>query len=295
MTTARDRMLASHRAISPRRIEVLDHGYVELVETWGSDEDIIRAARMSTQKGFLRWEPGDCPLCIVGDFPFKEGPDPHCIGCGGKGKVEGDAKLLKRLHLLNHATPFEMAGACFEVSAPIIVFREWHRHRTQSYNEASARYSPLPAIDYRPTLERMMVGVNPTANKQAGTVSDADLLTEEFAISWLDDLDTLREAVEKHYQKGLKGGVPKELARLSMTVGRYSSMRAQAVLRNWMGFLVLRDDKAAQAEIREYAKAVAVILRELFPRSMELHDEKVQLWAEFMQWVRERPVAGSGG
>lgn len=31
---------------------VLDQGYVDLVETWGSDESIVEAARMSTGKGF---------------------------------------------------------------------------------------------------------------------------------------------------------------------------------------------------------------------------------------------------
>lgn len=43
--------------------EVLDHGFVSLVETWGSDERIIEAARMSTGKGFQGWGPLDCPAC----------------------------------------------------------------------------------------------------------------------------------------------------------------------------------------------------------------------------------------
>jgi len=43
-------------------IKLLDHGYLKLVETWGSDERIIEAARMSTNKGFNGWGPfcGDC-------------------------------------------------------------------------------------------------------------------------------------------------------------------------------------------------------------------------------------------
>ena len=43
--------------------QVLDHGYCALVETWGSDERIVEAARMSTGKGFQGWgnseKPGD--------------------------------------------------------------------------------------------------------------------------------------------------------------------------------------------------------------------------------------------
>lgn len=39
--------------------QVLDHGYVQLIETWGSDERIVEAARMSTGRGFLGWGPKD--------------------------------------------------------------------------------------------------------------------------------------------------------------------------------------------------------------------------------------------
>lgn len=85
-------------------IKVLDHGYIRLIETWGSDERIIEAARMSTNKGFLGW---------------------------GTPEKPGDEKLLNYLWTHKHATPFEMAGLIIEIQAPIFVFREWHRHRTQ--------------------------------------------------------------------------------------------------------------------------------------------------------------------
>jgi len=62
------------------RINVLDHGYVELVEYWGSDEAIICAARMSTSKSFLGW---------------------------GTDEKPGDEKLLKYLYENKHSTPFE--------------------------------------------------------------------------------------------------------------------------------------------------------------------------------------------
>jgi thymidylate synthase (FAD) len=101
---------------------VLDHGYVELVESWGSDQRIIEAARMSTDKGFLGWE---------SSFSYK-------------------------------------------------------------------------------TL----------------------------------------------YRFGLDMGVPKELARLVVPVGRYSRMRASANLRNWLAFCTLRMDARAQWEIRQYANVV---------------------------------------
>lgn len=248
---------------------ILDHGYIKVIEHWGSDERIIEAARMSTDKGFLGWEPGACPACfghgVIRDFTLEE----ECRACNGKGKHPGDAKLLRYLYTNRHDTPFEMAGLIIEVKAPLMVFREWHRHRTQSYNEMSARYVPLPNENYMPTLDRLMVGAS--SNKQASRLASAGELTEVGAIQWLAQLADVYEHNERVYQSGLELGVPKEIARLSMTVGRYSRMRASANLRNWLGFLTLRYDERAQWEIRQYAAAVCEFLEERFPRTMNLY------------------------
>jgi thymidylate synthase (FAD) len=221
-------------------VQVLDHGYVNLVGTWGSDAQIIEAARMSTNKGFQGWP--------------------------------ADEKLLRYLYEHQHMTPFEMAGMTIEVQAPIFVFREWHRHRTQSYNEMSARYTPLPDVNYIPSIERLMMNAGGT-NKQAGTVKDAEPLTLFAAERYRSMLQRQYESTEELYQAALLGGVPKELARIHLPVGRYSRMRASANLRNWLGFLTLRMDEGAQYEIREYANAVAGFVKEAFPRTFGLFSE----------------------
>jgi thymidylate synthase (FAD) len=243
-------------------MQVLDHGYVNYVEHWGSDERIVEAARMSTGKGFLGWDPGPCPLCAGGVFAV-------CGGCEGKGKIVGDSKLLAYLYNNKHSTPFEMAGLVIEVQAPIFVFREWHRHRTQSYNEMSARYVPLPNLNYIPTVERLMVNAGGT-NKQAGTVTGADVLTEELAGTFRVELTDMYQRQEKLYQQALIAGVPKELARIHLPVGRYSRMRASANLRNWLAFLTLRSAPGAQYEIRQYAHVVGTIISQYFERTWEL-------------------------
>lgn len=233
------------------KISVLDEGYVSFVEGWGSDESIIEAARMSTGKGFNGWGTEDSP---------------------------GDEKLLAFLYNNKHATPFEMGGVVIEVKAPIFVFREWHRHRTQSYNEMSARYIPLPDENYVPSLERVMVGANTaTTNKQAQGSGKA--LTEEDANQWLEELAALYDQAETVYRLGINLGVPKELARLPVPVARYSRMRASANLRNWLAFLTLRQAPAAQWEIREYANAVGEIIAERFPRTWELFTKEKQIVA----------------
>jgi len=248
------------------RIPVLDHGYLEAIESWGSDERIVEAARMSTGKGFLRWDEGPCPACGTMD---EQGPG--CHACEGKGSVRGDVHLLRRLWTMKHATPFEMAGLVIEVQAPIFVFREWHRHRTQSYNEMSARYMPLPNVNYIPSVARLLI--NSKTNKQAGTVAGAEELTEGVAFIFQESLRHIYAEAETLYQQALRAGIPKELARIHLPVGRYSRMRASANLRNWLAFLTLRMDQAAQWEIRQYANAVGEIIAERFPRTWALFTE----------------------
>lgn len=274
------------------QIKVLDHGYVRLVETWGhgdkgarvrADETddgfvqdnecgIIEAARQSTQAAFRGWEDTVCPQCggrVDPDRPTLKAPGVVCEPCAGKGYLPGDARLLAYLFNNRHSTPFEFAGMTIEVQAPIMVFREWHRHRTQSYNEMSARYEPLPDLNYVPTVERLMLNAG-GSNKQAGTVKGAGQLTREDAEGWLDKLCASYAYCEQIYQMGLKSGVPKELARLVLPVGRYSRMRATANLRNWLAFCTLRMDPAAQWEIRMYANAVGSVIEAQFPQTWNL-------------------------
>jgi thymidylate synthase (FAD) len=227
-------------------MQILDNGYVRLVESWGSDERIVEAARMSTQKGFNGW---------------------------GTSEQPGDEKLLCYLWTHKHATPFEMAGMVVEVKAPIFVFREWHRHRTQSYSEMSARYAPLPDENYLPTVERIVDGAALAGkNKQAAATGIA--ATGADAQQWLAELRLLYKHAQQVYDLGLKLGVPKEIARLPCPVARYSKMRASANLRNWLQFLTLRMNVAAQWEIRQYANAVGQLIQKVFPRTWELYAEE---------------------
>lgn len=260
---------------------ILDHGYVELIEAWGSDSAVIESARMSTAKGFLGWGP-KCRNCgqVFSEEDSTPCPKPSpgepLVDCGVGGHFfdqPGDEKLLRFLLENKHSTPFEMAGAIFEVKAPIFVFREWHRHRTQSYNEMSARYVPLPDENYTPTVERLLMVNAGTANKQAAGSGAA--LAEEDALSWLSDLADVYEHAQRVYERGIAIGVAKEVARLPLPVARYSRMRVSANLRNWLGFLTLRIAPNAQWEIRQFANAVHNHLAEVFPRTLGLFDEGV--------------------
>lgn len=258
-----------------QQIDLLDYGYVKFVERWGSDASIIEAARMSTDKGFQGWGPY-CSKCGIRVVRALDSVAPATYErsetqkmCVHDADKPGDEKLLKYLYEHKHSTPFEMAGMVIEVRAPIFVFREWHRHRTQSYNEMSARYGPLPDVNYVPTIERLMMNVNGT-NKQAGTIKGSEELTVAAAEAYRDALMAMYRSQEQLYQDALSRGVPKELARVHLPVGRYSKMRASTNLRNWLAFLTLRMDKAAQWEIQQYAHAVGSFIQENYPRTWDL-------------------------
>jgi thymidylate synthase (FAD) len=183
---------------------------------------------------------------------------------------KGDDRLLAYLYNNAHSTPFEFAGMVLEVQAPIFVFREWQRHRTQAYNEASARYSPLPDLNYLPSVERITATAG--TNKQAqGTGS---CITDALAADFRNSLQSEYNHQQALYLTALDRGVPKELARLVLPVGRYSKMRASTSLRNWLAFMTLRCDDKAQWEIRQYAWAVACIIEEKFPQTFRLWDEE---------------------
>ena len=251
---------------------ILDHGYISLIEMWGSDERIIEAARMSTGKGFLGW--GDQgPPC------FKV-PDKHTpcsfgvVGCP-LDHTPGDEKLLAYLYNNKHSTPFEMAGMVIEVKAPIFVFREWHRHRTQSYNEMSARYIPLPDENYLPSVDRIGFLGRTLGNKQSNGLREGAMSIED-ATDFSKALVELYRHAQEVYERGLELGVPKELARLPVPVARYSRMRASANLRNWLQFLTLRMHPAAQWEIRQYANAVGELIAEAFPRTWTLFSQEAK-------------------
>ncbi len=244
--------------------KVLDQGYLKYVDNMGGEEAIIEAARMSTGRGFEGWEPFEaCSTCNW------RSPMPPS-GCDTNGahhimeRKPGDAVLLEFLYSNRHMTPFEMVELKIEVYAPLMVFREWHRHRTQSYNEFSARYAVMPNDHYVPDFSR--IAKQSKANKQGS----GEPFSEEDALEICSDLGNEQQSVYQNYERLIQLGVANEIARINTPVSRYSKMTAKANLRNWLQFLSLRMDLNAQKEIRQYANAVGEIIKELYPRTFAL-------------------------
>lgn len=221
--------------------EVLDHGYVRLVDHMGSDLSIVRSARVSYNAA---WRTGE-----------------------DEGK---DEKLIRYLLKNRHTTPFESVAFTFDVKAPIFVYRQWHRHRTQSYNEMSARYTELPEEFYLPKIEQ--IGLQSESSKQARDFLDLEQVDPKLVKQRKQELGWLKHAC-KHsfhiYHKLLEAGWPRELARIVLPLNTYSVMFATVNLHNLFGYLSLRNHNHAQYEIRVYAKAMLELIEPIVPVAMQ--------------------------
>jgi thymidylate synthase (FAD) len=218
---------------------VLDHGLVRLVDSMGSDLSVVRSARVSY------------------DAEWRAGED------AGK-----DAKLINYLLKNGHTSPFECVSFTFEVKAPIFVFRQWHRHRTWSFNEISARYAELPAEFYVPDLNQ--ITSQSSSNKQMRTDeqhSDASIYQKLIE-------DTCAYAFVA-YGCMIQNGVPRELARGVLPVNTYSHMFATVDLHNLFHFLKLRLHSHAQYEIRVYADAILKLIEPIVPEAVKAFREHV--------------------
>lgn len=177
---------------------------IELVDSMGDDNSIVRAMLVST-----------------------------------KGAEAKDAEAtFGRINFLmknRHGTPFEHAAMTFYAEVPIFVFREWHRHRIGvSYNEMSARYTQLPPTYYVPGPERNLI--------QQGKPGHYTFIPGDPATyKWLKE-DMMKEAYENYqrYQRRLDRGIAKEVARMGLGVNIFSAQFFTCNPRSLMAYLSLR-------------------------------------------------------
>jgi thymidylate synthase (FAD) len=205
----------------------------------GSDLSIVQAARGMPD---AEWRPGE-----------------------GKGT---DTSLINYLQREEHTSPFEFAEFHFEVQLPIFVCRQWHRHRTWTYNEISARYGPLPEMYYVPKLT--VIGQQAKTNKQARDLNVDIPFSREFERSlykltcWLSF---------KVYKFLLWRKWPRELARAVLPLATYTRMQAKVDLSNLIKFIQLRKPSNAQYEIRVYANALEKLITPIVPVTMKAYEE----------------------
>lgn len=172
--------------------------------------------------------------------------------------LDKDEKLIKYLAGHLHTSPFEHLSATFRISCPLYVAREWMRHRTQSYNEISMRYtSDFIGEVHLPQEWR----AQDNKNRQVGLVPlPEDTQAAATGILILAYKDALR-----YYDMLLQQGVCREQARSVIPVGHMTHFYASANLLNWAKFCKLRCAEDAQKEIRDLADEVSSLIDSVYP------------------------------
>ena len=123
---------------------VLDRGFVRLVDFMGGDGAVVQAARVSLGQGLKT--------------------------------PERDKRLIEYLMEHEHGTPFEHSVFKFHVKCPIFVAREWFRHRMASYNEISQRYVEVQDEFYLPDRLRKQSSKNKQASEFADFENEREIL-----------------------------------------------------------------------------------------------------------------------
>ena len=227
------------------KINVLDKGYIEVVDSLGDDLTPVNAARVSF---------------------------------GGRSeKFEAkDRRLSKFLIKHKHFSPFRHQHVMMIIKAPEFVMRQWYKHvvgiettsdhptKDHAWNEISGRYVAYEDF-YYPTSFRKQSD----DNKQA---SEGEFEGEER----IDCERNWRQAQAKSiaaYKNLIEMGMAKEQARSILQLTVYTQVWWTASFQSIMNFIELRDEKTAQVEIQEYARALKGIMLEVFP-------ETTKIWSE---------------
>lgn len=211
-------------------MQVLDKGFVELIDHMGSDLSVVNGARISMGK---RKEVFD----------------------------EKDAGLISYLAEHDHTSPFRIPHVVLHIKAPIFVMRQWMRYNVGcSWNEVSRRYVDTDPEFHAPSGWR-------TQSKNLKQGSDGVLTMADCVRAERIYQRSCVKAVETYFDL-LELGVAKEQAREVLPLALYTEVYWTASLQAVAHFLNQRLDPHAQWEIREYAKAVKELVLPLYPHSL---------------------------
>lgn len=219
--------------MSPTKIDVLDKGYVELVDFMGDDLRVANAARASFAKRHDTFEPAD-------------------------------ERLVKFLAREDHSSPFRHQFLTFEVKAPLMVARQWWKyvvgsdHTMDGWNEASRRYVTMEPEFYIPSEWR-----SAPDNKKQGSGGPV----EDHLQAWANRrLDNAAASGLQDYEEAMQRGICAEQARLFLPAyAMYTNWWWSGSLQSVLHFLNQRLADDAQKEICAYAEAILELIKPHFP------------------------------
>ena len=232
------------------KVDVLDKGYIELVDTLGDDLTPVNAARVSF---------------------------------GGRSDefTSKDKRLSRFLIKHKHFSPFRHQHIMVIIKAPEFVMRQWYKHvvgiettsahvtKDHAWNEISGRYVEYDEF-YEPTIYRKQSD----DNKQASEGQFEGQSEIAIAANWKQAHSMTLTA----YKNMIDAGMAKEQARCILPLTLYTEVYWTGSFQAVMNFIELRNEKTAQIEIQEYARVLLNQMKEVFPKTTEL-------WSEAHGWV----------
>lgn len=241
----------------PNLRPVLDHGFVYLVDTMGTDQAICQSARIS-------------------------------YGQGTK-SINEDRGLIRYLFRNRHTSPIESCEVKYHLRLPIFVMRQLVRHRTASLNEYSARYSVLSDDFYVPDVGAIQPQSDANKQGRSGAISTASAVAVQWVMRTIGenchDVYTLLLGGNKPLDADAQGtsldvllgaefpGISREIARAILPVSAYTECYWKQDLHNLFHLLKLRCDRHAQHEIRVYADAMYELIKPVFPLACEAWED----------------------
>ena len=218
--------------ILDKQFDVLDHGFVRLVDYMGSDDRIVQSARVSYGEGTKTYRQ--------------------------------DKGLINYLLRNDHTSPFEQVVFTFHLKMPIFVARQWVRHRMGRMNEISGRYSVMKDECYIPDKDH--IALQSEDNKQGRKDEAVDSATAEKIQNMLK---AEQDRIFSNYHELLDMGIAREISRIDLPLSLYTEFYWQMDLHNLFHFLALRMDGHAQYEIRAYANVIFDIVKVVCPIAAE--------------------------
>lgn len=214
---------------------------VELIDHSGSDLSVVNAARVSFDK--------ESEL-----IPNLNEEDTHPTGW----LKDADVKLIKYLATHKHLSPFNHAFITMRVKAPIFVARQLQKHEYMPWNEVSRRYVDSEPEFYIPQTFHMKA-----EDKKQGSAGHHPL--NNMVGNWVKDNT---EACLTEYLDLLQYNVAPEEARMVLPQNTMTEWIWSGTLGAWCKMLNLRLDGHAQLASREVAQKAYVIVKQLFPVSV---------------------------
>ena len=229
--------------------QVLDKGFIEVVDSLGNDLTVVNSARVSFGKRKKKWD-------------------------------KSDERLVRYLAKYKHYSPFRHLQVQFHIKAPEFVMRQWYKHvvgiettsssstKDHAWNEISGRYVPVEDF-YYPSVWRKQSDDNKQASE--GVLDDLQQKRMDGVFN-----EYMRQ-VEMAYDRMIDAGMAKEQARIILPLNQYTEVYWTASFQAIMNFIELRNEKTSQIEIQKYAKVLLDLMRDGYPMT-------TKLWSEAHGW-----------